>query len=387
VIQGRAIAANGDASDIATWSGTSYYLLQAGRGPGFLQTGLDLRMAGVRQRRLLWHVTSLLRGQKARGFQYCSAFLDGLEQRAVDECRRSGLREVISHYQLLPARRLLEHSIRTSYYIDTTLHGLFTTHGMFDWLNGRAAEEAIATERAEYASAFHIVTMSQWVRESLVSRYDIPASRIHTVLPGANLPESAVRRKLEERGPSAIPDRFTFRRPLRLGFTGKDWKRKGLPRLVTAVEMLNRAGIPTELVVIGNVPYEYRNHANVHAAGFIDKSRDVHRFIDTIDSCDLGCVPSHEEPMGIAPIEYLRLGVPVVCTAAGGLVDVCQAAGEASILLSKDTTAEELATELGSLARDTARLHRMRAAAWRQKEHYSWNRAVKELQLIWDTNT
>jgi len=300
---------------------------------------------------------------------------------ALEECQRRELQEAISHYQLLPARRLLEHSIRTSFYIDTTLVHLFEPYA---WLNRRIAKEAIEKEREGYRVASRVISMASWVRDSLEHYYGLPPERIFTVLPGANLPEKEVKAKLEETGPSIAPDRFTRDRPMRIGYTGKDWKRKGLPRLVDAVEILNRMGIPSEVVVIGNLPEQYRTRPCVRAAGFIDKSREATRFIDIAGGCDVGCAPSHEEPMGIAPLEYLRLGIPVLCTAAGGLKDVCAAAGAASVLLSKDATAEEIAAEFESVSRDGDRLRSMQAAAWKRKDHFSWERTVRELQRIWE---
>jgi glycosyltransferase involved in cell wall biosynthesis len=87
--------------------------------------------------------------------------------------------------------------------------------------------------------------------------------------------------------------------------------------------------------------------------------------------------------MGIAPMEYLRLGIPVLCTAAGGLVDVCEAAGPASRLLGKDASAEEIASELEILARSGALRQTMRDAAWKRKEHFRWERTVRELEQVW----
>lgn len=377
------VASNGDSEDIDTWSGTPHYLLQAGRATGFLKAGLDLRLANLKWKRKLWHAGRILRGQRPRGFQYSPTFLSELARKTVEECRRLELQEVISHYQLLPAQFLQKHSILTSYYIDTTLQELFTTHEMFKWLNSRVAAEAIEAEAAGFEAASRVVTMAAWVRSSLQDVYSVAADHIHTVLPGANLPEDAVHQFLNETGVKTEPDRFTPERPFQLGFTGKDWRRKGLARLTSAVEILNRAGIPTVIVVIGNLPQEFQRHPHIRPAGFIDKFREAGRFIETLSHCDLGCAPSHEEPMGIAPLEYLRLGIPVLCTAAGGLIDVCDAAGPASILLGKDATAEEIASKLEGLARNPDSLLSMRDCAWKRKEYFSWGRTVLELEGIW----
>jgi len=379
----RGVAANGDSEDIGTWSGIPHYLLRAGLKCGFLQFGLDLRLTNPDWKRRVWHAGRMLRGEQPRGFQYSAAFLKGLGEKAVQECERLDLQEVVSHYQLLPARRLNEHSIATSFYIDTTLQDLFTTHEMHSWLNGRVVEEAIKRETEGYQSASRVVTMARWVQCSLFEVYGVAGEHVHTVLPGANLPEDVVEQFLIEHGRHICPDRFTSERPFRIGFTGKDAKRKGLPRLVKAVAILNRMGIPTVVVVIGNLPKEYESDPHVRSAGFIDKFKDVNRFMETLMSCDLGCAPSHEEPMGIAPLEYLRLGIPVLCTAAGGLIDVCEAAGPASVLLDKEASAEEIASQLEMLAKDVALLQNMRDAAWARKEHFRWERTVRDLEQIW----
>jgi hypothetical protein len=117
--------------------------------------------------------------------------------------------------------------------------------------------------------------------------------------------------------------------------------------------------------------------------GLIDKSRQIGHFMDVLESCDLGCAPSYEEPMGIAPLEYLRLGIPVVCTGVGGLIDVCEAAGPACLSLSKNANAEEFAAQLESFAQHPEWRQVMNRAAWNRKHHFTWERAVQELQVIW----
>jgi glycosyltransferase involved in cell wall biosynthesis len=222
--------------------------------------------------------------------------------------------------------------------------------------------------------------MARWAADSLERTYGLPKSRIHTVLAGANLPFDKIDARLTKR---SVPARFDQSRPLRIGFTGKDWQRKGLPRLIGAAEVLERMGLHAEIIAIGPLPPMYRGHRNVRSTGFIDKAREMDRFIEALLSCDIGCAPSYEEPMGIAPLEYLRLGIPVVCTAVGGLVDILEAAGSAALSIPRDATAEDLAQRLEPLARNPATLHTMSESAWRRKEHFSWDRTVAELEEVW----
>jgi glycosyltransferase involved in cell wall biosynthesis len=382
----RYVAAIGNSTCAATWSGIPYYFLQAGRRDGFLADGLNLEVRGLRRKRSAWQIARLIRAERVRGYQYSRAFAAELGRIAVRECERLGSREVVSHWQLLPGREYLRGlGVRTSFFIDTTLHGLFETHLMREWLNGSVAREAVEREKAEYHDAWRVVTMAEWVRASLDAVYGLNGSRVHTVLPGANLPEELVRERLARRGVRAVREKFTRDRPLRLGFTGKDWKRKGLPRLVRVAETLQRMNIPAEVLVIGFMPACYARHPLVRNAGFVDKARDPLRFIELLESCDFGCSPSHEEPMGIAPLEYLRLGIPVVCTMTGGLVDVCTAAGLAALAVPKEVSGEQLAERIAETVSDPSRLNQVKQCAWAGKEHFRWERAVEDLRKVWAT--
>jgi len=377
------IAAVGDSEDVATWSGTPHYLLRAGRRREFLTDGLNLRIGALPRMRLSWQARQVLKGRRPRGFQYSPSFLRALGNRAVEECGRLGVGDVISHYQLLPGAECLRAaSIRTSFYIDSTLHDLFATHSMLPVLDRSTVQEALHREREEYHAAFRVVTMARWAGESLERLYGLPKSSIHNVLAGANLPEESIDGWLFSKR-RAVPADFNSSRPLRIGFTGKNWERKGLPRLVGAAEILERMGMHVEIVAIGPLAARFRGHPRVRATGFLDKATEMDRFVEALLSCDIGCAPSYEEPMGIAPLEFLRLGVPVVCTAVGGLVDILEAAGSASLAISRDVTAEELAQHLEPLVRDPARLQAMSQFAWRRKEHFSWDRTVAELKDIW----
>ena len=52
----------------------------------------------------------------------------------------------------------------------------------------------------------------------------------------------------------------------------------------------------------------------VEFLGIIDKPTDLPRFIEAIRSVDLGCQLSRAELAGIAMMEFLRVGVPIIAT-------------------------------------------------------------------------
>src|SRR5690606_41707271 len=64
----------------------------------------------------------------------------------------------------------------------------------------------------------------------------IPCSKVHVVLPGANLDERDLVPSSDQLEPPP-PN------PLRLGFIGKHWQRKGLPFVLQVAEELARRGV------------------------------------------------------------------------------------------------------------------------------------------------
>ncbi len=380
----RALAVVGNAGSSSCWSGIPYHFWLAGKETGFLQTALDLSVPGLPWKRALWHLAKTLRGRRPRGFQYTVFFQRQMWSRFLRCVEKRGVNEVLSHYPLFPLPHLAARAaLRQSYYIDTPLQALFEDHRMLDWLDPYVVRDALALEKACYDQAERVVGMAQWVKQYLTEHYKLSPAKVFTVLAAANLDEGAVERRLHGRDVWQTPSVFTRERPFRLGFTGKDWKRKGLSRLIDAASLLSRKGFAVEVVVIGHLPSKYLCHPLVRWAGFVDKRVEMDRFLDVLTTYDLGCSPSHQEPMGIAPLECLRMGIPVLCTAVGGLVDACPVAEGAGILALADAGGEDLAQLIEPLIREPERLQAMRDATWRIKERYSWTRAVANMKQIW----
>jgi Glycosyl transferases group 1 len=135
--------------------------------------------------------------------------------------------------------------------------------------------------------------------------YGISPEKVRVILPGANIDDASV--------PAPAGWDSTLA-PLRLGFIGIDWERKGGPVLLDAATRLERMGHSVEVVVIGPDASELPKHPALRPMGFINKARDLPRFVEVVRSFHFGCLLSHAEALGISTLECLRLGVPVIAT-------------------------------------------------------------------------
>ncbi len=179
------------------------------------------------------------------------------------------------------------YGISFSHYIDFPLPCLFDEYGLRNTIGKRAARNALARERDQYAAARFVVCMSPWAAQQVIQRCDVPAHKVHSILPGANLPEDAF---------SGPPNHWREppdgkKNPLRIAFVGKVPERKGLGRLVDAVRVLRARGFRTSVRVIGPDKNLYSGDPEIEHVGFINKQLDPYRLIKELNLCHLGCTP------------------------------------------------------------------------------------------------
>jgi glycosyltransferase involved in cell wall biosynthesis len=360
----RALVAYGDTNRVGTFSGIPYFFLQAGRRIGLFRTGVTLRPERFRLRRMMWNALRPLTLDRPGGFMYSGAHLQALW---ADRRAPRGIGEYVSHIQSLPPREVVREPV--SYYIDATMSQYFEEYGR--QLGRRIKGEALAREKEAYQAARFVVCMSRWCADDVEASYGISPEKVRVILPGANIDEASVP------APTAWDGSLV---PLRLGFIGIDWERKGGPVLLDVATRLQKMGHPVEVVVIGHDASKLPPHPALRAMGFIDKARELPRFVELVRSFHFGCLLSHAEALGISTLECLRLGVPVIGTSVGGIVDTVPK--DAGLLVPAERTGEHLVDELAAVLETPVRYARMREAARIVAADQSWDRAAREFLAL-----
>jgi glycosyltransferase involved in cell wall biosynthesis len=218
--------------------------------------------------------------------------------------------------------------------------------------------------------------MSKRSSDYIVSHYSVSPDKIYMLPPGANIPERLLV-SLDNR-PELRPR--ADRRRLVIGFIGLYPERKGLPTIADGVELLRRAGYDIHLDVIGKCPPEISRRDGVTHYGVIDKSVHMERFLEIVRNFDLGCMLSRAESAGVALMEFLRLGIPVIATDVGGIPDIVDlGAGQ---LVSPEIRASDLAEHFAVLLDEPDQLAELQERAWTRRHNASWRRVVRELKDI-----
>jgi glycosyltransferase involved in cell wall biosynthesis len=370
----KAVAAIGDAGDINCWSGTPYHFATA---CGSSVTPWQLDLDRFKTGRRLWNLRRLLSGHGVGGYQYSESFLDAAEA-AIPETQWQGF--ILTFNQHFPrGRSVAALGGRLVHYIDATFASFCRPGGLAAKLPVKVRENACALERENYASSEWVVTMARWAAESAVRDCGVASTKVSTILPGANLtlPAGFMFPDLAEIPPAD--------RPLRLGFVGKDWVRKGLSFLLEVRAELERMEMPAVVRCAGNCPEELAGEPGLEYVGFIDKAREPERFLEFLTSCDLGCLFSASEPLGISTLEFLRAGVPVAGFMVEGVADTVPP--DAGFRFAPKASAIEVALALRSAFRDPEIIHLLRTGAQAWSPLVTWERCVREWRELLTTGT
>jgi D-inositol-3-phosphate glycosyltransferase len=182
-------------------------------------------------------------------------------------------------------------------------------------------------------------------------------------------------------------------RPFRLVVLGRLVPRKGVEQAIRAL-----VGVPNaELLVVGGPaaervdqdPEACRLRVIAAELGVAGRVRFTGRMARTelpamLTGSDLLIAVPWYEPFGIAPLEAMSCGVPVVANAVGGMLDTVLDGVTGLLVPSGDVDA--LADAIRGLLADPARRRRMGAAgAARARSHYSWTVVAEQTERCYES--
>ncbi|MCW1970575.1 MAG: glycosyltransferase family 4 protein [Anaerolineae bacterium] len=243
--------------------------------------------------------------------------------------------------------------------------------GYYDWFSNwqpAPRQAARAAEQATLRKAAAVIYPSAWALESAARDYGIARDKLHLIEYGANLPAEHV--------PANVAD-VPIAAPLRLLFVAVEQHRKGLDTVLDAQDALIRAGVPTQVDIVGTsvtLPVRHPQLTTVH--GFLRKGvpDQAAQLQALYAKAHLFFVPSRAEAYGIVFCEAMALGLPVLARATGGVPSIVQH-GVNGLLLPPDAPPTAYADAITNLIRQPQHYAAMRQAARRRYDEV----------LNWDT--
>ena len=159
-----------------------------------------------------------------------------------------------------------------------------------------------------------IVVNSHYIGKKLVESYKVDPQNVHTLLKGISLKNK--QRIYEHRDLSED-------QVISILFVKNDYEIGGLLHLVDALGELKERQF--KLTIIGPSNLKIRDLPNfknieVNINGMVLNDEVINAMYDH----DILCIPSRFEPLGVAVMEGLAVGIPTVTTGQGGLHEVTE---------------------------------------------------------------
>jgi glycosyltransferase involved in cell wall biosynthesis len=207
-----------------------------------------------------------------------------------------------------------------------------------------------------FAAAKHMVSWSQWAKDSLVADYGVPAEKVTVIPPGIDLAKWSFERP--ERNDGAV--RFLF--------VGGDFPRKGGDTLLAAFKAARAKNDAIALDIV----------TKSENAGDGEPGVTVHRgltpnapaLMNLYANADAFAFPTRGDCLPLAIMEALASGLPVITTRVGAIPEAV-VDGETGIVVDVDA-ADQMAAAMLKLAADAnLRATMSRAARAQATERFS----------------
>ncbi|MFA7249207.1 MAG: glycosyltransferase family 1 protein [Dehalococcoidia bacterium] len=237
----------------------------------------------------------------------------------------------------------------------------------------------LALDYAGIRRAAAIIAVSATTKADLVEHLGVPESRVHVVYEGVD--------HTRFRPVDARPFDFPY-----LLYVGSEQPRKNLGILLEAFAALKRTGLHPDLRLVkvglpGGRDAAFRaeterlaeQHGVMESTIFADR---IHAEALPAYYAGAACtvLPSLYEGFGFPVLEAMACGSPVVVSSGGSLPEI---AGDAAVVVSPRDPAA-LADALSGLLTDSRRVESLRVLGVRRAAEFSWTRAARETQRVYD---
>ena len=256
-------------------------------------------------------------------------------------------------------------------------------------MQSRAGESEPATrqqvEQELMASADHIVAFSPHERDAMVRLYQADATRIGLIPCGVDL---SLFRPLDQQ---EVREKLGLNGEKVLLYVGRIEPLKGLELLLHTAAQLQTFEQIRVLVVGGGAGRDQEIDRLREMAKSLNVN-EVFDFIGRVDQQDLPLyynaadvcvVPSFYESFGLAALESMACGTPVVATRAGGLSTIIQH-GRTGYLKAWRCP-EAFASSLEMIISSRNLQHSMGLAARRRAEGLSWDNVAGQIAGVYDS--
>lgn len=191
--------------------------------------------------------------------------------------------------------------------LDATPLQYDTLGEFYDHTPGKGETLKFWLNRSAYKAARHLVTWSDWAKESLVRDYGISAEKITTIPPGVNVTDWI--------NPNPQPPSTDL---VKILFVGGNLKRKGGDLLLEACRRLVHESYPIELHLVTRDTVNEEPFLTVYN----DMQPNSERLKALYHSSDIFCLPTLGDCLPMVLSEAGAAGLPVISTNIAAIPEI-----------------------------------------------------------------
>ena len=168
--------------------------------------------------------------------------------------------------------------------------------------------EYIECRELNCSSVQKIVPVSELIGDQIDTKYAGFSHRLDSPIPPGVSHINAVKKKFEPESPV-------------IGFMGKEWKRKGLPKVIEIWRQFRKEN-PLARLCLAGFPTDEPIGISEDELKFTDLLGYVGRKEDFYEKIDILVHPAQREAFGMVVAESLSIGIPVLCSKETGASDL-----------------------------------------------------------------
>jgi glycosyltransferase involved in cell wall biosynthesis len=234
-------------------------------------------------------------------------------------------------------------------------------------LGAHEIEAATAWEETLYRNAAAIFTFSTYAKRSFVDRYGVPDENVVVVGSGPNLPLNSVpvirTADLRSTAPTIL-------------FVGRDFENKGGPVLLDAFTRVRQRFPDARLRIVGPSTFAHER-PGVEFLGYLNKDSPdgFARLLRAYAEADVFCLPTRYESFGIAFVEAMWFGLPVIAPRHWAIPEIVDDRTTGFLVETEDP--DNYASHILQLFEDPCRALEMgRRGRARAEARFNWERVA-----------
>ena len=262
------------------------------------------------------------------------------------------------------------------------VHGALTLSANSPAIRQSHAKARIETKLLASHDGNPLIVLSHRMKDEFVRHYEIPAKQIFVVHSGVDADKYSPRNVPLYRHEVRQRHGVGTNEPLLL-LAGGDWERKGVAEAIEALSILDSKEAKLLIAGWGDARAYGQLASDMGVRDrviFVGRTREAWKYYA---ASDLFLLPTHYEAFGLAILEAMATGLPILVSCRTGAAELIHD-GIDGLLIQNPRDVPAISATLGALLKDADLRTRLGRQARLTALHHTWDRVARETEEVYE---